>query len=457
MRVESAALLLVAVLLVSSVSFAIPVGSSTGFTPGDIERDRPSATFGYTAPAPAGDPAPAPDSPEPLAGFASIHDRGVTGDDVRVGVVGTTFATDREGLSSSVAGSRRFADDGPGLLADTGHDTAVAELVSRTAPDADLYLASIGRDGGPETYTRAVSWLRERDVDVVVDAGSYFPTTAEGTARLNAAATAAVENDTAFVTSAGNYADRHWTGEGSEGWVAFANDTRYNTLGAGSISGKVSLRLYWQGSSSYDLYLYRAADGEDPLVAKSAAEETDDGRHTEAIDARLPAGRYYVAVRGGADANGSIDLFAATHDLSISSDTGGVVSPATAEGVLAVGAVDGVTGEPRPYSSAGPELDISAPDGAATTATGEFYGSSAAAPLVAGTLALMLGQNESLSPVVAQHSLRRTAAGDDDRLYLDAASAVESVGTPAPMDDARYPETTAGSGARSPRTAPRSR
>ena len=439
MRVESSALLLVAVLLVSSVSFAIPVGSSSGFTPGDIERDRPSTTFGYTAPALADRSASSPDSPQPLAGFASIHEQEITGDDVRIGVVGATFATDRDGLSSSIAGSRQFADAGPGLLADTGHDTAVAERVSRTAPDADLFLASIGRNGGPESYTRAVSWLRERDVDVVVDAGSYFPTSAEGTARLNAAATAATENGTAFVTSAGNYADRHWTGEGSEGWVAFANDARYNTLGEGPISGEVSLRLYWQGSASYDLYLYRAADSEDRLVAKSAADETGDGRHTEAIDARLPSGRYYVAVRGGPDANGSVDLFAASHDLGISSETGGIVSPATADGVLGVGAVDGATGEPRPYSSAGPELDISAPDGAVTTATGEFYGSSAAAPLVAGTLALMLDRNESLSPIDAQRSLQQTAAGDDGRLYLDAASAVDSVATPRPMDYVHYP------------------
>ncbi|MFC6737639.1 subtilase protease, partial [Halolamina salina] len=194
-----------------------------------------------------------------------------------------------------------------------------------------------------DAYERAVSWLREREVDAVVDAVSYFPRTAEGMARLNEAAAAAAANDTAFVTSAGNYADRHWTGTGNEGWLAFANETRYNTLGEGDISGSVSLRLYWEGAADYDLYLYRAENGGDPLVAKSATNETGAGSHTEAIDATVPEGRYYVAVRGGPDAdNSTVDLFSSRHELAISSEGGGMVAPATAEGVIAVGAVDAV-------------------------------------------------------------------------------------------------------------------
>lgn len=440
MRAESAVVLFVVVLAVSSVSFAVPVGSSSGVDTEGLARDGPVGAFEENRVTP---PAPADAAPDTLGGFGRVHEAGITGEGVQVGVVGSAFAAGGERLGDAVVDRRRFADGKPGLVADTSHDTAVAEIVSRTAPDADLYLASIGRGGGPEEYADAVGWLRTRGVDVIVDAGSYFPATAEGRERLNAVAADATENGTAFVTSAGNYADRHWSGQGGEGWVSFANGTQYNTLGSGSVSGPVSLRLYWSGADSYDLYLYRAVDGEDPLVAKSAANESGDGRHTEAIDATLPSGRYYVAVRGGPGADGTIELFASNHDLNVSSDAGGMVAPATADGVVAVGAVDSVTGEPRPYSSSGPALDISAPDGTATNAAGAFYGSSAAAPLVAGTLTLMLAENESLSPTAAQRVLRESAIRVDGRLYLDAASAVRAVAPASSVETTRPPWASA--------------
>lgn len=433
MRTETAATLFVVVVVVSSVSFAVPVGSSSGA----LVREPPGGVTSDTGPAAVPSVSPSADAgtaePDTLSGFGAVHDVGVTGEGIRVGIVGSQFTPEHSGIVDAVATSRRFTGSSPGLFADTSHDTAVAEIVSRTAPDAELYLASIGTDGGPDAYADAVSWLREREVDVIVDAGSYFPASADGMARLNEVAADAARNDTAFVTSAGNYADRHWRGNGSEGWVAFANDTNYNTLGEGEISGAVSLRLYWRGEGDYDLYLYRAESGTDPLVAKSAVNGSDDGRNTEAIDARLPEGRYYVAIRGGPAANGStVDLFSSYHALGVSSDSGGMVAPATAEGVIAVGAADAVTGQPRPYSSSGPSLDISAPDGAETAAAGELYGSSAAAPLVAGTLTLMLAQNESLSPAEAQVVLRDTAIRDEGRLYLDAAGAVGAVSSASP-------------------------
>jgi len=434
MRVETAATLFVVVVVVSSVSFAAPVGSSSQ----RLVRGPPDDAFSIARPTAGSAPAPdtEPDDPATLSGFGAVHDAGVTGEDVRVGVVGSRFASGNERGTDAVAGTRTVADRSPGWSADSTHDTAVAEIVARTAPDAELYLAGIGLDGGPEEYERAIDWLREREVDVIVDAGSYFPTSADGMARLNRAAAAAADDGIAFVTSAGNYGERHWTGTGNEGWVRFANDTPYNPLGDGGIAGRVSLRLYWQGAADYDLFLYRAEDGEDPLVAKSAANSTGNGSHTEAIDTNVPAGRYYVAVRGGPNASDATpELFSSRHELAISSGDGGMVAPATADGVIAVGAVDAVTGEPRPYSSKGPRLDISAPDAVETNAAGELYGSSAAAPLVAGTLTLMLAQNESLSPGEARRVFRDTAVRHEGQLYLDAAGAVTAVSATDRIDE----------------------
>ncbi|MFB6219876.1 MAG: S8 family serine peptidase, partial [Halolamina sp.] len=367
-------------------------------------------------------------SPTGLPGLRSLHEAGVTGDNVTVGVIGQRFNPSHRSLGDSVAGSRRFGGAGP-LFADERHDTAVAEIVARTAPESKLYLAGVGREATPERYAKAVQWLLERDVDIVIDAASYFPASAEGMDRLNDVAATAADSGVVFVTSAGNYGNRHWAGTvDGEGWVEFAPGTEYNALGTDTISGRTSLRLYWTGDAEFDLYLYRASPGEDTLVAKSATNQTDGGPHSEAIDAVLPTGRYYVAVRGGEGADGTeIELFTSAHSFAQTSESGGMVAPATAENVIAVGAGDAVTGQPRPYSSGGPKLDISAPGDARTQVTGELRGSSAAAPLVAGTIALMASQNESLTPAAVQRVLQRTATRIDGRLYLDTAGAVDAV------------------------------
>lgn len=437
MRNRYGTLVVVVVLLVSSLSFAFP-GVGAGTAPALDNLDRGSwgsagngrESTGQSPAEPALD-----DSPASLGGLESLHRAGVEGEGVTVGVIGQRFGDDRRSLGDAVAGSRQFGSDDRmvantgSLLADGGHDTAVAELVARTAPESELYLADIGQQTTPERYADAVAWLLEQDVDVVVDSASYFPADAEGMRQLNDVASDATDQGVVFVTSAGNYGNRHWAGSArGDGWVKFVDGTPYNALGNGTVAGHTSLRLYWEGDAPFDLYLYRVAPGADTLVAKSTANQSGSGSHSEAIDATLPSGRYYVAVRGDAGANGTeLELFAANHDLAESSDGGGMVAPATAENVIAVGAVDGVSGEPRPYSSGGAMLDISAPDGAQTAAAGELYGSSAAAPLVAGTVALMVSQNESLTPAQTQRVLERTATRVDGRLYLDTAGAVDAV------------------------------
>lgn len=437
MRNRYGTLLVVLVVLVGGLTLALPgAGSGNALPLDNLDRGswEPAGDSQESSDQPPAEPTPH-DSPASLEGLESLHRAGAEGDGVIVGVIGQRFTDDQRSLGGAVAGSRRFGNEdqivanaGP-LLADGNHDTAVAEIVARTAPESELYLADIGQRTTPERYAEAVSWLLEREVDVVVDAGSYFPADADGMGRLNDVASDATEQGVVFVTSAGNYGNRHWAGTArGDDWVEFADGTPYNELGSGPVSGPSSLRLYWKGDAEFDLYLYRVSSGGDTLVAKSAANQSGTGPHSEAIDATLPSGRYYVAVRGDGGANGTeLELFAANHDLAETSKGGGMVAPATAENVIAVGAADGVSGEARPYSSGGTMLDISAPDGARTAAAGELYGSSAAAPLVAGTVALMVSQNESLRPAQTQQVLERTAMHVDGRLYLDTVGAVDAV------------------------------
>jgi hypothetical protein len=423
-RERYGAVVFVVVIVVSTVSFGVPGGGTVaGATLGNLDRGEPWGLSGNSGPEPiGGQPSPA------LTGIESLHEEGVTGEDVKVGVIGQEFGPGASSLGDSVAESKQFGGSGP-LLANGRHDTAVAEIITKTAPGSELYLAGVGSEATPDRYADAVGWLLEEDVDVVVDAASYFPATGEGMHRLNDVAKDAAEEGVVFVTSAGNYGNRHWAGTpNDEGWVKFAPGIEYNRLGTGRIAGQTSLRLYWSGDADFDLYLYRAKPGDDVLVAKSQSDQSGNGHHSEAIDTTLSRGNYYVAVQGGDGANGTeVELFAANHAFAETSDSGGMVAPATAENVIAVGAVDAVSGEAHPYSSAGPKLDISAPGDAETRSAGELRGTSAATPLVAGTVALMVAENESLSPQQTQQVLQRTATRLDGHLYLDTAGAVDAV------------------------------
>ncbi|WP_251328436.1 S8 family serine peptidase [Haloplanus pelagicus] len=355
----------------------------------------------------------------------AVHDQGLTGTGVDVGVIGRGFDAGDTVVAPHVVARRQVGDP----AGRTAHDTAVAAVVSETAPSADLYLAGVGRTPTPEEYATAVEWLTDRGVDVIVDSGSYFPSVAGDGDRITAAAERAAAEGVVFVTSAGNYANRHWAGEGTrDGWVTFAEDDAANHLADGDrIRGRVIARLRWQSDADYDLYLYRRLpNAPDRVVAKSAADESGPGPTVEGIDVAVPRGRYYLAVYADdpALAPGRVQVFAAHHELEHATAHGSMVAPATSDRVVAVGAA--TDGDPTGYSSlsANGTVDLIAPAGADTPAAADLAGTSAAAPYVAGTAALMESGGRDPSPTRVETILERTADGDGDS--LDALAAVEA-------------------------------
>jgi subtilisin family serine protease len=102
-----------------------------------------------------------------------------------------------------------------------------------------------------------------------------------------------------------------------------------------------------------------------------------------------------------------------------------MVAPATSDRVVAVGAA--TDGELADYSSlsANGSVDLIAPGGAGGRATEDLAGTSAAAPYVAGTAALMQSGGNDPAPARVEAILERTADGEDDA--LDAVEAVEAV------------------------------
>ncbi len=374
-----------------------------------------------------------PDEPTPR-GEGRLRSRGYTADGAKVGVIGAGFAAaSLADADADVADRRRLAPDRPPGPAAT-HDTAVAAVVGHTAPGADLYLAGVGRSPTPERYARAIEWLVANDVEVIVDSGSYFPSVAGDGERITVAAERAAAEGVVFVTSAGNYAERHWAGRrGGAGWVAFANGSEANRLAGGDpVAGRVSLRLRWTGRADFDLYLYRRTPGApDPVVAKSVTRTTGPGRAVESIDAVVPRGRYYAAVHAPSRPAERVrlQLFSTRHGLEHATPHGSMVAPAAGEHVVAVGAV-GPDGEVRSYSSRGGFVDVAGPGTVRTDAAGDLSGTSAAAPYVAGTAALVDSQGGDLAPGEVERILESTAAADGvDPVAAVRAAAESDAGT----------------------------
>ncbi|QGX96250.1 subtilase protease [Haloplanus rallus] len=451
---SSARVVLLAVVVV--LAFAQPVPSSTA-----DDRSTGAATAGGDVGPTIGStvqrhPSSAGATADALRSVRAdaVHDRGLTGSNVEVGVIGRGFDADDRVMAPHVVEHRRIGGD-PGS---TAHDTAVAEVVSETAPSADLYLAGVGRTPTPEEYATAVEWLTDQGVDVVVDSGSYFPSVAGDGSRITAAAEAAAAEGVVFVTSAGNYADRHWAGTGTaDGWVSFAEGDAANHLADGErVRGRVTARLRWQSAADYDLYLYRRLpNAPDRVVAKSTADETGPGVSVEGIDVAVPQGRYYLAVYADdpVATPGRVQVFAANHGLEHATAHGSMVAPATSDRVVAVGAA--ANGERAAYSSLSENgtVDLLAPANAGTRAT-ELAGTSAAAPYVAGTAALMASGDRDPSPERVETILERTADGDDGP--IDALAAVEATrGADRPAAGADGPATDAGVDASTAATADR--
>ncbi len=348
-------------------------------------------------------------------GAASLHARGITGESASVGVIGTGFRPGHAEVAGSVATYRTFeAGD-----ADWRHGTAVASVVADTAPGADLHLAAVGPTTTRSEYAAAVSWLRENGVDVIVDAGSYF---GEGGGEGSIAAVAErAADDVLFVTSAGNYARRHWRGVhvagGGPNWVSFADGEQGNFLAGGDrFGGQVRVGLQWDGAGApdgYDLYLLREQWGDDEVMAVA-----EGAGGAARLETSVPPGRYYLAVRAvNASGVNRVELFA-NRRLAHRTAAGSVTAPGTVDSVFVVGAASGDA--VAPYSSRGSAVDAVAPASVAMAGLADTNGTSYAAPYAAGLAALVYQEHDPRPRSVA--AMLRVSARDVGAPGFDAAA-----------------------------------
>lgn len=375
-----------------------------------------------------GSPARAPDRPADVLDAAeqvrALHDAGVTGENVSVGVVVATGVDPEASFASQVVASRAFApDETIRNGGHTDHGTATAAAVATVAPDADLYLASFDRAAG---FDRALSWLRGEGVDVIVAPVAFYGRPGNGSSAVARAASRATESGVTVVAPVGNLGQGHWEGAFAptdRGRHEFSGGTRNYLESTGGRT--LTMWLSWRASTrdpNFTIELYRQRGNTSSLVTRSRP-FAGDAWPNQLLTARLdPRGTYFVRIRGPPNASGTrLELSSPTHVLQYRERGGSVVAPATARAVIAVGAYDPHTGEPRPFSSAGPiqgrpGVDVIAPDGQRVAGASDgFVGTSGASAYAAGVVALMLAANPDLAPKQVEAILEVTAvdAGPD--------------------------------------------
>lgn len=361
------------------------------------------------------------------AGVDRLHERGVTGSDVTVGVIDATgFDPGHPALRDSVVAARSF---GRGNTVENGgvnaHGTAAAVTVAATAPDADLLVANAD---SPESARRAVAWLVDRDVDVVVLQFSRLGAPDDGTAPLSRAATKARQSGVVVVAPTGNLARGHWEGPfrpGDDGTHRFPDGPRNELRPLGSSregpAGQASLWLTWDGDVDLRMTLYRVTPAGPERVAVS--EPVRDRRvSTERIRTNLRTGTHFVTVTaqdGSAVERArdtALELQSPTHEFDQASPNGSLAAPATAHGVFAVGGYDAATETVTAESGRGPTadgrrgVDVVAPVGLWERWPGTgSAGTSVAAAYAGGTAALALDVDSSLAPGHVERSLAAAA------------------------------------------------
>ncbi len=299
--------------------------------------------------------------------------------------------------------------------ADVGvHGWACAEVVRAVAPDAELHLV---RTNSFTMLENAVTWAVREGIDVVSMSMSFYNDSFyDGTGPHAALLRELEAGGVLLVTSAGNNARQHWRGPYVDGDLDGRMDGQVDNGIPLALSRDTTVHVTWNqfarcGLTDLDAYV---VDDRGRVVGQGISEQLASADRCEPVervrvDVAEP-GTYHLEVhhRRGRRADLLVNVIARGGSLVQREGLGSTADPASQPLAVSVGAVaaqDWLDGPPEGFSAFGPtptgtpKPDLMAPDRLTTTAYGPvgFTGTSAAAPVVAGLVALVLSDDPALT------------------------------------------------------------
>ena len=404
-----------------------------------------------------------PRRPHPLIGYGPTLSEGVQltnalqfqiasppiiGTGIRVAIIDFAFqgyqaAEINQALVQTVSIPATVPINGTGGPEDA-HGTACAEIIQDMAPGAGLTLIAVQDD---VSAAAALAYCSAQRIPVVSMSLGWFDGPFNGLSDLSQAVNTAHNGSFPVfpAISAGNHKRRHW-----EGNFADTNGDSFNEFQNGSNkipfvlpAGEVfQAYLSWfkptdtetsVTGQDYDLILTDALGNQ---IADSAYTQDGTTPPRESLVALIyTAGTYYLQIKKISLANPTqidhMQMFVPDYDLptTVQVVNGSITIPADAQYAFTVGATRGVPNLTIPdlpatpvdgiedFSSRGPAAggfakpDLVAPDAVTTSIAGfaPFLGTSAAAPHVAGAVALLLSENSTRAVPDVEREIRASA------------------------------------------------
>jgi len=350
------------------------------------------------------------------------HAAGFRGQGIKVAILDSGFRGYRSFLGRALPEHvtvHSCRSDGNLEAKDSIHGILCGEVVHALAPDAELLFANWEPDR-PDQFIDAVRWARGQGARVL-SCSLIMPSWSDGegggpthAALAELLASHGGPADAVCFASAGNTAQRHWSGVFHDGAAHFHEWEQGRTENELSPWGNepVSVELCWHAAGDFDLIVDDRTMHEE--VARSLAQKALERVCAVARFQPRPCHDYDVRVRLAGGTPGTFHLVALGGYLQSTTSQGSIPFPADGPEVIAVGAV-GADGHRAPYSSCGPNSPCPKPDLVALVPfpticrTQSFSGTSAASPQAAALAALWWSKYPNWAATQIRHALQASA------------------------------------------------